>query len=80
MDQSLANWMDWFANVLSGVIKLTKTMPDGRQQIVELLFPSDFLGRPFRAGGAYAAEAATVVELCCFSRQHFEGRLHEWPN
>ena len=70
---------DWFANVLSGVIKLTKTMPDGRQQIVELLFPSDFLGRPFRACGAYAAEAATAVELCCFSRQHFEGLLHEWP-
>jgi CRP/FNR family transcriptional regulator, anaerobic regulatory protein len=70
---------DWFANVLSGVIKLTKAMPDGRQQIVELLFPSDFLGRPFRASGAYAAEAATVVELCCFSRQHFESLLHEWP-
>ena len=55
-------------------------MPDGRQQIVELLFPSDFLGRPFRAGGGYAAEAATAVELCCFGRQHFEGLMHEWPN
>jgi CRP/FNR family transcriptional regulator, anaerobic regulatory protein len=71
---------DWFANVLSGVIKLTKTMPDGRQQIVELLFPSDFLGRPFRASGDYAAEAATEVELCCFSRQHFESLLHQWPD
>ena len=71
---------DWFANVLSGVVKLTKTLPDGRQQIVELLFPSDFLGRPFRAGGGYAAEAATAVELCCFSRQHFESLMHEWPN
>ena len=41
---------DWFANVLSGVVKLTKTLADGRQQIVQLLFPSDFLGRPFRLG------------------------------
>ena len=71
---------DWFANVISGVIKLTKTLSDGRQQIVELLFPSDFLGRPFRASGAYAAEAATDVELCCFSRQRFERLLHEWPD
>ena len=71
---------DWFGNVISGVVKLTKTLPDGRQQIVELLFPSDFLGRPFRAVGAYAAEAATAVELCCFGRQHFEGLMHEWPN
>jgi CRP/FNR family transcriptional regulator, anaerobic regulatory protein len=69
---------DWFANVLSGVVKLTKTLSDGREQIVELLFPSDFLGRPFRASGGYAAEAATAVELCCFGRQRFESLMHEW--
>ncbi len=38
---------DWFATVLSGVVKLTRTMCDGRQQIVGLQFPSDLLGRPF---------------------------------
>jgi hypothetical protein len=38
---------DWFAIVVSGAIKLTKSLPDGRQQIVALLFPSDFLCRPF---------------------------------
>jgi CRP/FNR family transcriptional regulator, anaerobic regulatory protein len=69
---------DWFANVLSGVVKLTKTLADGRQQIVQLLFPSDFLGRPFRAGAGYVAEAATAVELCCFSRQPFESLMHAW--
>lgn len=69
---------DWFANVLSGVVKLTKTLADGRQQIVQLLFPSDFLGRPFRAGSGYVAEAATTVELCCFSRQPFESLMHAW--
>ena len=71
---------DWFANVLSGVVKLTKTLADGRQQIVELLFPSDFLGRPFKAGSGYVAEAATPVELCCFNRQPFEALMHEWPS
>jgi len=69
---------DRFANVISGVVKLTKALPDGRQQIVELLFPSDFLGRPFGAGG-YAAEAASAVELCCFGRRQFENLMHEWP-
>jgi CRP/FNR family transcriptional regulator len=68
---------DWCATVLSGVIKLTKSLPDGRQQIVALLFPSDFLGRPFKAAIPYAAETATEVELCCFSRRHFEHLLAE---
>jgi CRP/FNR family transcriptional regulator, anaerobic regulatory protein len=70
---------DWFGNVISGVVKLAKALADGRQQIVELLFPSDFLGRPFRSGGGYAAEAASAVELCCFQRQQFESLMHEWP-
>lgn len=68
---------DWFAIILSGVIKLTRSLPDGRQQIVALLFPSDFLGRPFRAGSPYAAATATAVELCCFNRHHFEELMHE---
>ena len=71
--------VDWFGIVISGVVKLTKALADGRQQIVELLFPSDFLGRPFRSGGGYAAEAASAVELCCFHRQQFESLMLEWP-
>jgi CRP/FNR family transcriptional regulator len=68
---------DWFAIIVSGVIKLTKGLPDGRQQIVAVLFPSDFLGRPFGPGSPHAAETATAVELCCFSRQYFEGLMHD---
>ena len=70
---------DWCANVISGVIKLTLTLADGRQQIVGLLFASDFLGRPYNDRTPYTAEAATVVELCCFSRRHFEQILDEQP-
>jgi CRP/FNR family transcriptional regulator len=66
---------DWCATILSGVIKLTKSLPDGRQQIVALLFPSDFLGRPFKTAIPYAVETATEVQLCCFSRQYFEDLL-----
>jgi CRP/FNR family transcriptional regulator len=70
---------DWCANVISGVIKLTLTLADGRQKIVGLLFPSDFLGRPFKERMPYTAEAATVVELCSFGRRHFEQLLEEQP-
>jgi len=66
---------EWVANVVSGVIKLTKALADGRQQIVGLLFAADFLGRPFRSHGSCAAEAATSVELCCFPRHTFEDLL-----
>jgi CRP/FNR family transcriptional regulator len=68
---------DWFAIVVSGAIKLTKSLPDGRQQIVALLLPSDFLGRPFGPASSYTAETATAVELCCFSCKHFEGLMQD---
>ena len=63
---------DWLATVLTGVVKLSKTMADGRHQIVGLLFASDLLGRPFGSGSAFTAEAATAVELCCLDRHYFE--------
>lgn len=66
---------DWFATVLSGVVKLAKTTADGRHQIVGLLFPSDLLGRPFGSGSPFTAEAATAVELCCLDRRYFEELL-----
>lgn len=65
------------ANIVSGVVKLTKIMGDGRQQIVGLQFPPDFLGRTYRARSPYFAEAATDVELCVFPRGSFEKLMHE---
>src|SRR3546814_9402944 len=35
------------ANVLDGVLKLVVAAADGREQIVGVVFPSDFIGRPF---------------------------------
>src|SRR5262245_27092737 len=68
---------DWCATVLSGVVKLSKTLSDGRQQIVALLFPGDFRGRPYRAEFPYTAETAMKVQLCCYGRVYFEGFLEE---
>ena len=68
-----------FANIISGVVKLTKTLDDGRQHIIGLLFASDFLGRAFRRDNPYFAEAATDVELCVFPAAGFEKLLPDHP-
>jgi CRP/FNR family transcriptional regulator len=67
--------VDYFGNVLSGVVKLGKLLPDGRQQTVGLQFASDFLGRAFKDKATCHAEAATEVELCIFPRKPFESLL-----
>ncbi len=68
-----------FANIMEGVVKLTETLADGRQQIVGLHFPPDFLGRIYAKETPYFAEAATDVELCAFPRDGFETMLKRYP-
>ena len=68
-----------YANVLSGVIKLAKTMSDGRQQIVGLQFAPDFLGRPFHSSSRVAAEAASDVKLCTLPKALIETMISERP-
>jgi CRP/FNR family transcriptional regulator, anaerobic regulatory protein len=62
----------YFANIVSGVVKLIKMLPDGRQQVVGLHFPPDFLGRAYGQVNACFAEAATDVTLCSFPSGPFE--------
>ena len=68
-----------YSNLLSGVVKLTKTLEDGRQQIVGLQFAPDFVGRPFKAESDVTAEAATGVDLCSFPRAALERMMTEQP-
>jgi CRP/FNR family transcriptional regulator, anaerobic regulatory protein len=70
---------NYFANIISGVVKLTKSLEDGREQIVGLQFATDFLGRPYRARSPYRAEAVTDVHLCTYDRPRFEKLASEWP-
>ncbi|THV25037.1 Crp/Fnr family transcriptional regulator [Peteryoungia ipomoeae] len=68
-----------YSNILKGVIKLSKMMADGRQQIVGLQFAPDFLGRPFQSESTMTAEAATDMEICCFPRNVVDRMLNEVP-
>jgi CRP/FNR family transcriptional regulator len=70
----------FFANVISGTVKLTKTTSDGRQQIVGLLFPPDFLGRAFKRSNPYFAEAASDLEICVFPKDAFERLAGQYPD
>jgi CRP/FNR family transcriptional regulator, anaerobic regulatory protein len=44
-----ADPLESHANIMKGVVKLSKILADGRQQIVGLQFAPDFLGRPLEA-------------------------------
>ncbi|RUM95182.1 Crp/Fnr family transcriptional regulator [Pseudaminobacter arsenicus] len=68
-----------FSNVLAGTIKLTKTLADGRQQIVGLQFAPDFVGSLFRVTSSCTAEAATKAMLCTFPKAVVERMIAESP-
>lgn len=71
--------MDFVGSVVAGVAGLTQTLEDGRTQMVGLLLPSDFLGRPGRDRAAYTVTATTDITLCCFRRKPFEDLLRKTP-
>lgn len=68
-----------YANVMRGVVKLTKVLKDGRQQIVGLQFAPDFLGRLFAPDSAVTAEAASDVDLCRVTKGGLERLIAENP-
>ena len=72
--------MDFVASLVSGVATLSQTMADGRRQMVGLLLPSDFMGRPGRSHASYDVTAATDILMCCFRRKPFEDLLQSTPH
>src|SRR6056297_1570561 len=72
--------MDFVASVVTGIATLTQTLEDGRTQMVGLLLPSDFMGRPGRERAAYDVTATTNVTMCCFRRKPFEEMMEKTPH
>lgn len=71
--------MGFVGNVVTGVVRLQKTLHDGRQQIVGLMLPSDIFGRVFAQTSHVAIEAATDATVCCYSRSSFERLFTRFP-
>ncbi|HWL47633.1 MAG TPA: Crp/Fnr family transcriptional regulator, partial [Sphingomonadaceae bacterium] len=65
------------ANVVSGVLQMTTATSDGREQIVGLLFPGDFVGQPFATEASLTFAALTDAELCVYPRTAFVSLLSE---
>lgn len=60
------------ANVIDGVLKLSTGTGDGREQIVGIVYPSDFIGRPFGATAPHSVTALTDARVCTFNRSDFD--------
>ncbi len=61
------------ANVIEGTLKLATSTGDGREQIVGVVYASDFIGRPFGARTPHSVTALTDARLCLFPRGAFDG-------
>ena len=60
-----------FYNVLDGVMRLYKLLPDGRRQIVGFALPGDFLGMNVSGRHNVSADAIGTVTVCQFAKAPF---------
>lgn len=66
-------------NVVSGVVKLSRSTSNGRKQIVGFRAPGDFFTIPVAAEEGLHVEALTDAQLCRFSRMQFERLMTKHP-
>lgn len=67
------------ANVMEGVLKLSTGTMDGREQIVGVVYPSDFIGRPFGSTTPHSVTALTPAKVCVFARADFDAFASAHP-
>jgi CRP/FNR family transcriptional regulator len=67
------------ANLLSGVLKLVASTPDGRELIVGLLYPADFVGQLYTEQSQFTVTALTDVEICVFPKGQYEHVVEDHP-
>jgi len=65
--------------LVTGVAVMSQGLEDGRRQIMGILLPSDFVGRPGRRVSQYDIIAASEVVMCRFKTGVFESILAESP-
>lgn len=68
------------ANIINGVLKLSVNLQDGREQIVSVMYASDFIGRPFGKESPYRVTAMTDAQVCVFTRSSFDNFAREHPD
>lgn len=66
-------------NVVSGVVKLSRSLSDGRTQIIGFRFPGEFFALSDADGYSTIAEALTFVEVCKFSHTQLKRLTQQFP-
>ena len=67
------------ATITSGIVVEKKGLADGREQIVSLLFPADFLGNAIKCEAGATAQAVSPVTLCTFDQDGFDHAMDIFP-
>ena len=66
-------------SLTSGLLRLSKLLPDGRRQIAGFMFPGDFLGITMEEEHAFTAESIAPSTLCKFPRRRFDEFISKHP-
>ncbi|MEO5620947.1 MAG: Crp/Fnr family transcriptional regulator, partial [Cypionkella sp.] len=68
--------------VLSGLGTRYKTLENGRRQVINFLFPGDFIGLQAGVMGAmqHSVEASTNMTLCAFRREDLWNLFRDHPD
>jgi len=70
---------DTVFEIVQGILKLYKLLPDGRRQIMGFVSTDKLIGFSDEEAYEYTAEALTEVSLCRYSRAQFNRLLDEVP-
>ena len=74
------NEMRFVGTLVTGFAAISQGLEDGRRQIMGILLPSDFVGRPGRSISQYDVQASSEVMMCRFERKAFEHLLDKSKN
>ncbi len=66
--------------ITAGMVRLSRTLPEGQRQIVGFAIPGDFLGLDLSREIAFSAEAINQVNVCRFQRREFTEFLARKPH
>ena len=65
--------------LIDGMAKLTRLLPDGKQQVVGFRFPGDVIGYTTRPDYPFDAELLTEARMCRLERKRLDGLLRRYP-
>lgn len=72
--------MEFVGSIVMGAATLSKTMEDGRRQMVGLMTASDFIGRPGRERAPFDVVAVSETLICRFRKPDFEAMMETSPH